>query len=121
VAVTVKVYEVFAVSPGTDIGLDALLAVIPPGFEVAVYDVIAESPKSVGPVNGTDAVSPLTVAVPIVGGRGTAPFAINDIQALPVHTSNAFLSVLKNRSPAVGDAGLLAVPPLVYAAGTVYH
>ena len=120
-AVTVKVYEVFAVSPDTDIGEEALLPVIPPGFDVAVYEVIAASPKSAGPVNGTDAVSPLTVAVPIVGANGTAPFAINDIHALPVHTSNAFLSVLKNRSPAVGDTGLLAVPPLVYAAGTVYQ
>jgi hypothetical protein len=37
VAVTVKVYSVFSERPETVIGEDALVPVIPPGLDVAVY------------------------------------------------------------------------------------
>lgn len=46
-------------------------AVMPPGLDVAVYDVIAEPPSLAGAVNATEAVVPEMVAVPIVGAPGT--------------------------------------------------
>jgi hypothetical protein len=70
VAVTVKVYEVPADNPDTEMGLDALVPVIPPGDEVAVNVVTVEPPVAPA-VKGTDAVDPLSVAVPIVGAWGT--------------------------------------------------
>jgi len=73
VAVTVKVYAVPLVRPVTVIGDAAPLATIPPGDEVAVYVVIAEPPVEAGGVNATVACALPAVAVPIVGGPGTAP------------------------------------------------
>jgi hypothetical protein len=70
VARTWNVYAVFAVNPVTLIGEVALVPVTLPGVEVAVYPVMAALPVSVGAVNGTDAVTPETVAVPIVGAPG---------------------------------------------------
>jgi hypothetical protein len=55
----------------TEIGDELPDAVIPPGLEVAVYDVIAAPPSLAGAVNATLAVVPETVAVPIVGAPGT--------------------------------------------------
>jgi hypothetical protein len=48
------------------IGDEADVAVIEPGVDVAVKVVIADPPVAFA-VNGTVAVVPLTVAVPIVG------------------------------------------------------
>jgi hypothetical protein len=45
--------------------------VIPPGLDVAVYDVIGEPPLLAGAVNETVAVvAEVAVAVPIVGAPG---------------------------------------------------
>jgi hypothetical protein len=72
VAITVKVYAVPFVRPVTVMGDAAPLAAMPPGDEVAVYDVIAEPPVDAGGVNVTVACAFPAVAVPIVGGPGTA-------------------------------------------------
>jgi hypothetical protein len=77
VAVTVNVYAVPAVNPVTVIVPDPAwlsVPVIPPGEEVAVYEVIATPPLNPGAVNATVAlVVPVAVAVPIVGAPGFAP------------------------------------------------
>ena len=72
VAVTVNVYAVPLVSPVTVIGLAAPIAVIPPGFDVTVYPVIALPPSEVGAVNVTVASALPAVAVPMVGLCGGA-------------------------------------------------
>jgi hypothetical protein len=72
VAVTVNVYVVFVVSPVIEIGEDADVPVIPPGLDVAVYDVAGGTPMFAGGVKVTVAVvEPVAVAVPIVGAPGT--------------------------------------------------
>jgi hypothetical protein len=50
----------------------APLAPMPPGEDVAVYDVIGEPPVEAGGVNVTVACEFPAVATPIVGGPGTA-------------------------------------------------
>ena len=46
---------------------------MPPGFEIAVYEVIAEPPLPLGAVNETVAVeAPVAVTAPIVGAGGAA-------------------------------------------------
>lgn len=60
----------FAVNPETVTGEDALVPVILPGVEVAVYVVIAALPVSAGAVNVIEALNPEAVAVPIVGAPG---------------------------------------------------
>ena len=51
------------------------VAVIPPGVETAVYDVIGRPPLFVGAVNETSAlVGPVATAEPIVGAPGTVMF-----------------------------------------------
>jgi hypothetical protein len=68
-AVTVNVYEVLCVSPATVIGDDAPDAVIFPGDEVTVYDVIE---TFVGAVKDTETeLFPVTVADTFVGASGT--------------------------------------------------
>jgi hypothetical protein len=70
-AVTVKVYEVDAVKPVTDIGDVALDPVPPDGVDV-IKKFVAAGPVPAG-VNVTVAVvDPVAVAVPIVGALGTA-------------------------------------------------
>ena len=59
------------VSPVTVIGLEAPVAVMPPGLEVAVYDVIALPPSETGAVKLISACALPAVAVPIVGAPGT--------------------------------------------------
>jgi hypothetical protein len=71
VAVTVKVYVVPFVKPVTVIGLDAPVAVMLPGLEVTVYEVIALPPFEAGAVKLTVAWALPAVAVPIVGAPGT--------------------------------------------------
>jgi hypothetical protein len=58
-AVTVNVYAVFDCKPVTVNGLDAPLAVNPPGLEVTVKEVIAELPLYEGAVK-------VTVAEPLL-------------------------------------------------------
>jgi hypothetical protein len=60
------VYAVPAVNPETVIGEDALVPVKEPGLEVAVKVETAAPPVAFA-VNGTDAVVPERVTVPIVG------------------------------------------------------
>jgi len=60
------------VSPFTVMGDAGPLALMPPGEAVAVYDVIGEPPLEAGGVNVTVACVFPAVAVPIVGGPGTA-------------------------------------------------
>ena len=51
----------------------ASVPVIPPGLDVAVYEVIGEPPSLAGAVNETVTELPdTTVAVPIVGAPGVA-------------------------------------------------
>ena len=54
VATTVNVYAVPFVKPLTTIGLDAPLAVAPPGDAVTVYETIADPPSLDGASNATD-------------------------------------------------------------------
>jgi hypothetical protein len=56
VAYTVNVYAVPELNPVTLIGDVDPVAVIPPGEDVTVYDVIAAPPLDTGAVNRTDAV-----------------------------------------------------------------
>ena len=58
--------------PMTVIGEAAPLAMMPPGDEVAVYEVIADPPFEAGGVNATVACPLPAVAMPIVGAPGTA-------------------------------------------------
>jgi hypothetical protein len=72
VAVTVKVYAIPFVRPVTVIGL-APVWVIPPGFEVAVYELMELPPLERGGVKLTFADPlPATVAETPVGGPGAA-------------------------------------------------
>jgi hypothetical protein len=71
VAFTVKVYAMPFVSPVTVMGLDAPVAVMLPGLEVTVYEVIALPPFEAGGVKLTVAWALPAVAVPIVGAPGT--------------------------------------------------
>ena len=63
------------------------MPVIPPGLDVAVYDVITEPPLSPGAVNETVAVVEVTaVADPIVGAPGGfsfLPFLLKLTEVLP--------------------------------------
>ena len=46
---------------------------MPPGLEVAVYEVIAEPPLVAGAVNETETVvAPVALTAPIVGAGGAA-------------------------------------------------
>ena len=75
VATTVNVYAVVALSPVIEIVPEPAcvsIAVIDPGLEVAMYDVIVDPPSETGAVNETVAVVvPVEVAVLIVGASGT--------------------------------------------------
>ena len=74
VAVIVKVYAVPAVSPVMGMEPEPVwdtVAMIPPGFDVALYWVIAEPPLESGAVKATVAeFAPVAVAAPIVGAPG---------------------------------------------------
>ena len=60
------------VRPVTTIGLDAPLAVKPPGLDVTVYDVMRAPPVDVGAVNATEACVLPAVATTLVGAPGAA-------------------------------------------------
>ena len=87
VAVTVNVYAVPLVKPVTVIGEDALDAVMLPGDDLTVYEVIGSLEK-LGAVNET-VTCPLlpAVAVPIVGTDGL-PFAAADV--IPIRRIRLF-------------------------------
>jgi len=70
-AVTVKVYEVDAVNPVTDIGDVALEPLPPAGVEV-IKKLVADGPVPEGVKVTVAVVEPVAVAVPIVGALGTA-------------------------------------------------
>ena len=72
VAVTVNVYAVPLVRPVTVMGEAVPLALMPPGEEVAVYDVIVAPPFEAGGANVTFACALPGSATPIVGAPGTA-------------------------------------------------
>jgi hypothetical protein len=77
VAVAVNVYDVPLVSPFTVIIPDVGdVAVIPPGDDVTVYDVIVAPPSFVGAPIFTLAEDNDGSAIPIVGGSGTTAFAV---------------------------------------------
>jgi hypothetical protein len=90
-----------------------------PGEEVAVYVVIVEPPSLAGAVNGTDAVVPETVAVPIVGAPGTEAVVILFDTALapPVPaplvavTVNVYAVFAVKPVTLIGDVALVAVIP----------
>ena len=89
VAVTVNLYGIPVVSPGTVIGLAVLVATIPPGTEVTVYKVIALPPLEAGAVKGTLTEVALSLtAVPIVGAPGTVAgvTAAEAVDAGPIPT-----------------------------------
>jgi hypothetical protein len=71
VALTVKVYTVPLVKPVTVIGLAAPVAVIAPGDDVTVYEVIA-LPFAAGAVKVTVAAALPRTALTAVGAPGTA-------------------------------------------------
>src|SRR5207249_4482868 len=74
VACTVKVYAFFGNREGelTLIGLAAPVAVIPPGLDVTVYDVIGLPPSPAGGVKATvNSKLPVAVAVTPVGAPGS--------------------------------------------------
>lgn len=72
VATTVKVYAVPLVNPVTVSGLDAPVAVAPPGLAVTVYPVIGEPPVEEGAVNDTTTCALPGVPATAVGDPGTA-------------------------------------------------
>jgi len=95
VAVTVKVYAVPLLSPVTVIGDAGPVAVIPPGDEVTVYDVIGEPPVDAGAVKVTVACALPPVAVPITGGPAVAA-AVTEFEgteAAPVPTALVAVTV----------------------------
>jgi hypothetical protein len=72
VATTVTVYAVPGVTPEIEIGLDALVPVMPPGLVVAVYPVIVFPPVLAGAVKVIDKLLGVVLDnVPIVGAPGT--------------------------------------------------
>lgn len=73
-AVTMNVYEVEGLNPVIGIVPEPAwerVAVIEPGVEVAVYEIIVDPPSDAGAVKSTVAVVvPVAVAVPIIGAPG---------------------------------------------------
>jgi len=77
-------------------GEAAALALMPPGEDVTVYDVIGEPPLDRGGVNATVACPMPAVAVPIAGAPGTVTGVtlFEGADAGPVPT--AFVAVTVN-------------------------
>ena len=102
------------------IGEPAPLALMPPGVDVAAYDVIAEPPLEAGGVNVTVACALPAAAVPIVGGPGTAAGVtlLEGADAGPVPaalvavTVNVYAVPLVSPLTMIGEAApLVAMPP----------
>jgi hypothetical protein len=81
------------VSPVTVIPLEVAVAVMPPGLDVAVYNVIVLPPSDTGAVKITSACVSSGVTSPIVGAPGTVAgvTSLEDADASPVPT--AFVAV----------------------------
>jgi len=97
VAFTVNVYETPPVSPVTvQLVAVVVVQVKPPGDEVAVYPVIAESPLLVGAVHDTTdcVVSPVVAETPVgePGGCLTSAETAADMFPIP----RAFVAVTRN-------------------------
>jgi hypothetical protein len=77
VAVTLNVYDVPFVSPGTTTVLaPVVVALAPPGVAVTVYPVTAEPPLDDGALHDTDACVSPAVATTFVGAPGTTAAAV---------------------------------------------
>jgi hypothetical protein len=83
------------------IGLLAEVPVIPPGDEVAVKVEIAAPPVAAA-VNGTEAVVPERVTVPIVGARDIV-VAVIELEALELEESPTAFVALTTNVYAVSD------------------
>ena len=83
-AVTVNAYAVPFVSPVTVIGLAAPVPVMPPGYDVAVYPVIAVPPSDSGGVKKTNALPPagsaLVHALIPVGAPGLVAAGVTETE-----------------------------------------
>lgn len=88
VAVTANEYTVPFVNPVTVNGLDAPVAVFPPGLEVTVYEVIARPPFEAGAVKLTVAAEFPATAAPTVGtpGRVAGTTLLEEAEGNPVPT-----------------------------------
>jgi hypothetical protein len=107
------VYAVPLVRPDTAIGDVADVPVTLPGFDVAVYPVIAALPIFDGAVKATLIVPPAaaSVAVPIVGASGLVgqvPCTFKSFWSFNVHTPLATV--------AVGAGGFFIIKPPGYLA-----
>jgi len=71
VALTVKVYDVPFVRPVTTIGLVRPVAILDPGLDVTVYEVIGAPPLFAGGVKLTEACAFPATAVTVLGAEGT--------------------------------------------------
>jgi len=108
------------VNPDTVMGEVVPVAVILPGDDTAVYDVIADPPSLAGAVNATDMLVALaTVAVPIVGAPGTVngmtPLLVELRSLLPAalvaYTVNVYPVPLLNPVIVIGEVDPVAVIP----------
>jgi hypothetical protein len=123
VAVTVNVYEVPFVSPSTVIALHGAMhvPVMPPGEEVAVYEVIAAPPSLAGAVKSTVACALPGDAMPIVGAPGTvagvAPFDAADAGPVPIAfvavTLNVYVVPFTRPVTSIDVQGAVQVPVIV--------
>ena len=69
-------------------GVAAPLALMPPGEDVTVYEVIGEPPFDAGARNETVACALPAAAVPMIGAPGTAPgVTLTAAEAGPVPTA----------------------------------
>jgi hypothetical protein len=72
--------------------------VIPPGEDVAVYEVIVAPPLLAGAVNATVAVvDPVAVAVPIVGAPGTVAATAEVAFEFALTAPSGFVAVTTQR------------------------
>lgn len=69
-AFTVNVYDIPGVRPSKVIGPALLLAVMPPGAAVTIYDVIGLPPLNAGGAKYTVACPLPLTALPIIGASG---------------------------------------------------
>jgi hypothetical protein len=110
---------VFVVKPLTVIVPDPAcesVPVIPPGEDVAIYDVIGELPELLGAVNETVAVvDPVDVAVPIVGALGgdDEDVVVELLSALYALSPTEFVALTLNvyEVPAVNPVILIVPEP----------
>jgi uncharacterized protein (DUF983 family) len=114
VAVTLKAYAVPVVSPVTVILPDpdwVRVPVIPPGNDVALYDVIAEPPLA-GAVNETViVVGPVEVNAVITGALGAIACRTEADHCEAVDVPTAFVAVTLNRYVVPVESPLTVILP----------